>query len=88
MRELWDVQLKEAMKEIVILYNCVHVALRNCCLRGKFSVRYNKARIFQGFKGRGFVVEIGHKDIGFPIETFRQSHDMCTFSYVFKGVKQ
>ena len=23
------------------------------------------------FKGRGFVVEIGHKDIGFPIETFR-----------------
>ena len=23
------------------------------------------------FKGRGFVVEIGRKDIGFPIETFR-----------------
>ena len=23
------------------------------------------------FKGRGFVAEIGHKDIGFPVEKFR-----------------
>ena len=35
------------------------------------------------------MVEIGHKDIEFPIETFRaQSHDMCAFAYVFKGIKQ
>ena len=42
------------------------------------------------FKGRGFVVEIGHKDIGFSIEMRHsgQSDDMSRFSYVFKAVKQ
>ena len=40
------------------------------------------------FKGRGFVVEIGMKIFDFQLRHSGQLHDMCTFAYVFKGVKK